>query len=237
MGADSRASCQLAIDTSGGYAYCAVRTHGRTVVERRSVGTVSHNEELASIASEALAAAGVSVADLSAVILGSGPGSFTGLRIGYSFGKGLALARRIPILQRCSMQAAALGSHCPDGPVVVLLDARRGDLFVAAFHRHAAAELQQILVPQILPRQEVVPACTRSFPGQSITWLCEAELNWHEPFGAPSELGRGLLAQVKDEDIQQFSLDDVAQAEPQYLRLVAARTIAERSTTKAPEAV
>jgi tRNA threonylcarbamoyladenosine biosynthesis protein TsaB len=62
-----------------------------------------------------------------------GPGSFTGLRIGIAFVKGFFLTRKTRILPVSSLEAAARAYAGPDGPMVVVYEARRGQVFSARF--------------------------------------------------------------------------------------------------------
>jgi tRNA threonylcarbamoyladenosine biosynthesis protein TsaB len=77
-----------------------------------------------------LARNGVDYADLTRIAVTTGPGSFTGLRIGLSAARGLGLARNIPVIGVPSLLAIALSR--PE-PVAVLLDARRGEAYVQVF--------------------------------------------------------------------------------------------------------
>jgi tRNA threonylcarbamoyladenosine biosynthesis protein TsaB len=82
--------------------------------------------------------AGVAVADVGAVAISIGPGSFTGLRIGLSFAKGLAYAGRIPLVAVPTLEALALAADVEPGRVVgVALDARKQECWAATFRRTA----------------------------------------------------------------------------------------------------
>jgi tRNA threonylcarbamoyladenosine biosynthesis protein TsaB len=78
-----------------------------------------------------LARNGLSHADIARIASTTGPGSFTGLRIGLSAARGLGLARGLPVLGIPSLFAIALGAG--PGPVAVLLDARRDDAYLELF--------------------------------------------------------------------------------------------------------
>lgn len=78
-----------------------------------------------------LARNGVAYPDLERVAVTTGPGSFTGLRIGLAAARGLGLARRIPVLGIPSLLAVSLGAAA--GPVAVLVDARRGEAYFEIF--------------------------------------------------------------------------------------------------------
>jgi len=91
-----------------------------------------------------LARNGVGYADLGRVAVTTGPGSFTGLRIGLSAARGLGLARGLPVLGIPSLLALSLGAA---GPVAVLLDARRGEAYFQAF----SGPGMPLGVPRLLP--------------------------------------------------------------------------------------
>ena len=79
-----------------------------------------------------LARNGVAYADLTRIAVTTGPGSFTGLRIGLSAARGLGLALAIPVLGIPSLLAISL-SAAAGRPVVVLLDARREEAYFQRF--------------------------------------------------------------------------------------------------------
>lgn len=73
----------------------------------------------------------VTYADLDRIAVTTGPGSFTGLRIGLSAARGLGLARKIPVLGIPSLLAVSLAAA--HGPVAVLVDARRDEAYLELF--------------------------------------------------------------------------------------------------------
>src|SRR4051812_47355215 len=95
----------LAIDTGGAHAFCALACGDGRVIEAASQGEASHNEELALLIDGLFAGAGTAPKELEAVVIGSGPGSFTGLRIGYSMAKGICYSLGIPLVEVPSQQA------------------------------------------------------------------------------------------------------------------------------------
>jgi len=222
----------LAIDTSGSFCSVAVRTPDGSVVERNSSGDGDHFERLPSLVSDVCAGAGMSLRDLAAIRIGLGPGSFTGLRIGLSFAKGLASSCAIPLRGVGSFHAAAAEVLWRDEAVKtvgVISDARRDEVFVAAFSRStdpgtAAGEVQVISEPQIVP---ITALGSAPWSGVNVWYstLRDFSLTGIELRETPS-LARGML--LGKPEIGVFSLSDIAALEPSYLRAVAAKTIAER---------
>ena len=79
-----------------------------------------------------LAGVGLTLDDVQGLVVGLGPGSFTGLRIGLATVKGFAYARRLPVAGASSLAALAL--ECPeDTPLAAVAVARRGELYVGRY--------------------------------------------------------------------------------------------------------
>lgn len=130
----------LGVDTAGKNCSVAVLQDGRLVYEcSRSTG-LSHSEELLPMVDSALKAAGVTMADLSVLGVTAGPGSFTGLRIGLALVKGLALPFDTPCVGVSTLEALAAGC-VGTGTVVCALDARRNQVYRAAFDLETHARL------------------------------------------------------------------------------------------------
>ena len=126
----------LALDTTADN--CAVALaktgNGLSVLVRRTeaIGR-GHAERLMPMIGEALAEAGLTYADLERIAVTTGPGSFTGTRIGVAAARGLALALGIPAVGLSVLDALieAAGAKS-DGVVVAALDARRGEIYAKA---------------------------------------------------------------------------------------------------------
>lgn len=99
----------------------------------------SHSEKLTIFIQEVITEAGLSLKDLKAVAVSSGPGSYTGLRIGVSVAKGLCYALDIPLISVDTLLSMAVGAvsayeesvlYCP------MLDARRMEVYCAVYDAH-----------------------------------------------------------------------------------------------------
>jgi tRNA threonylcarbamoyladenosine biosynthesis protein TsaB len=71
----------------------------------------------------------------------TGPGSFTGLRIGLSFAKGLHAARHVPMVTINALQLLALPWLSPGARVCAMIDARRGDVYAALYERASSGAI------------------------------------------------------------------------------------------------
>jgi tRNA threonylcarbamoyladenosine biosynthesis protein TsaB len=105
-----------------------------------------------------LSAAGTSVRDIDGIVVGVGPGGFTGLRIGIATALGLGQALRVPVTGASSLEALALGiaEVAPVGAVVApVLDARRRELFAAAYRSRPGGDLEELIEPSALAPAEL----------------------------------------------------------------------------------
>jgi tRNA threonylcarbamoyl adenosine modification protein YeaZ len=148
----------LAIDTAAPRLALALLLEGdrvATLIEDMPTGQA---ERLFPALGELLARAGASYADLTRIAVTTGPGSFTGLRIGLSAARGLGLALQVPVLGIPSLTALSLGF--PPAPIAVLLDARRREAYFQGFSGPAIAIGEPALLPEAEARQRV-PAGAR----------------------------------------------------------------------------
>lgn len=123
----------LAIDTSAGTSVAVVDpATGRAVAERSTDDSRRHAEVVGPFLAEALAEAGITGADVTGVVAGTGPGPFTGLRVGIVAARTFAAARGVPVLPLVSHDAVA-ADQAADGPFVVLTDARRREVYWSAY--------------------------------------------------------------------------------------------------------
>lgn len=107
------------------------------VLERFEVAPRRHAELALPWAQALLAEAGMARSQLDAVAVGRGPGAFTGVRLGIALAQGIALALDLPMLPVSTLAALAMRAPAP-GKVLAAIDARMGEVYVAAFERTAA---------------------------------------------------------------------------------------------------
>lgn len=144
----SDAAFYLALDTSGPVGHAAVSRGGgvlaRVTLERRQEQAATLVPALRRV----LAEASVDVEEVSGVVVGEGPGSFTGVRVAAATAKGFARARGTPLWAVSSLAAAAVADLGGDGPSVryVLFDAR-ADRVYAACYGIGRAGLETIIPP------------------------------------------------------------------------------------------
>lgn len=98
---------------------------------------------------------GLGHGQLERIAVTTGPGSFTGLRIGLSAARGLGVARKLPVLGIPSLLAISLAADT--GPVAVLLDARRGEAYFESFPAPGVVGDGPRLLPADVARAAIPP--------------------------------------------------------------------------------
>ena len=112
----------LAIDTSTSRSCVAIIEDSRVLYSGFRDGATAHGPSLPALVQEAL-----SVSDVDEVVVGMGPGPFTGLRVGIAFAQSFALAREIPVRGVCSLDAIA--AQVREKDFIITVDARRKEVY------------------------------------------------------------------------------------------------------------
>ncbi|WP_124948015.1 tRNA (adenosine(37)-N6)-threonylcarbamoyltransferase complex dimerization subunit type 1 TsaB [Sulfurirhabdus autotrophica] len=122
----------LALDTSTEYCSLALSL-GNEVLTREVLAGQRHSELILPMLQEMLDEADITLNELDGVAFGSGPGSFTGLRIGCGVAQGLAFGADLPVAGICTLEALAEGSN--ESKVISCLDARMGEIYHAIYEK------------------------------------------------------------------------------------------------------
>lgn len=126
----------LALDTSTPQIGVALYDGARVLAEHLWVSQARHTVELAPMVEKMLQQTGCTVSELTALGIAIGPGSFTSLRVGLSFGKGLALSRGLPLIGIPTLDVVAAPLAVEERPLACLLPAGRGRLAVGWYRAH-----------------------------------------------------------------------------------------------------
>jgi tRNA threonylcarbamoyl adenosine modification protein YeaZ len=116
----------LAIDTSTSRSCVAIIDGSKLLYSGYRDGATAHGPSLPALVQEALA-----VSDVDEVVVGMGPGPFTGLRVGIAFAQSFALAREIPVRGVCSLDAIA--AQVTEKDFIITVDARRKEVYWARY--------------------------------------------------------------------------------------------------------
>ncbi len=135
----------LAVDTSTAQIGLGLYDGVQVIAESIWQSRQHHTIELAPALAELMKRTGVAMADVQAVGVALGPGSFTALRVGLAFVKGLALARKLALVGIPTLDIVAAGQPAAKMPLVAVLQAGRGR--IAAQHYKPADEPQHALCP------------------------------------------------------------------------------------------
>ncbi|WP_444943869.1 tRNA (adenosine(37)-N6)-threonylcarbamoyltransferase complex dimerization subunit type 1 TsaB [Microbulbifer sp. ZKSA006] len=147
----------LALDTTSGACSVALMSDGQ-LIERFVQAERDHTRRLLPMVDEVLAEAGIKLADLDALAVSRGPGSFTGLRIAISSVQGLAYACDLPVIPVSSLAALALGARRAhpewgQSPVVAMLDARMQQVYWGVYSSESPCDS---LIPEAVQNPEEV---------------------------------------------------------------------------------
>ena len=137
----------LAIDTSMARCSAAVLDGGAVLASARADMERGHAEALAPMVRDVLARAAMSPKDLQRVAVTIGPGTFTGVRIGLAFARGVGLSRHLPVFGIDSLRAIVANEHEVDRPLMVASQACNNEVYAAIF----AGDRSPIHPPTILP--------------------------------------------------------------------------------------
>lgn len=144
----------LSIDTSSNNCSVAVVDEKSMLGEININYNLQHSVLLMPLIEELLMRLDLKVKDLDALTLSTGPGSFTGLRIGLSAAKGLALGADLPIFASDALSILAYGVYGFSGILVPMVDALRGG-FYTGLYTFQNGKLTAIMEPSILSLEEV----------------------------------------------------------------------------------
>jgi tRNA threonylcarbamoyl adenosine modification protein YeaZ len=201
----------LAIDTATPAVTAGVVADGELVAERVTVDPRAHAERITPNVLGALADAGLSMTDLGAVVVGCGPGPFTGLRVGMATAAAYGHALGIPVYGVCSLDA--IGGQTT-GETLVVTDARRREVYWARYRDGVRIDGPAVSAPAAVD-PGVAEAVAGSPEYAALFGLPVCEPSYPTP--------AGLVAAVTEWS------DSPARLVPLYLRRPDAKTLAERS--------
>jgi tRNA threonylcarbamoyl adenosine modification protein YeaZ len=225
----------LAMDTATDFGSVAVGEPG-TVKAELAFAKRRHASDLMPAIVEALRLAGGDVADLEGIVVADGPGSFTGLRIGFSTSMGIQReCRRASLYTTPSLLCTAYGAHLVnEGPVAAMYDALRGDVFgaVYSFERGSIrCEVPPTLgkISDLREKCEVDPIVA---VGDGAMLHTDEVRAWTDldPIGPPDFVPRAAyLLDLLGVDGATRKIDDPTSFEPEYGRLAEAQVKLERA--------
>ena len=220
----------LALDTSGATSNVAVGTAEKAVAELSVRRKRTHSEQIVPHIEAVLRLAGLDRVDLTGIAVTSGPGSFTGLRIGLATAKAMAFALQIPLVGVNTMHALMYNYKNAAGPLLSLLDAQKGNVYYS-LGRWTDGRLELAIDSRIAPLNEVIAAVKDVICLGEAAELFAAELKAAGLRLAPpyqQAVRAAALLDCASAEWAQRGSDDVFTLVPQYLRKSEAEVLWEK---------
>ena len=129
----------MGIDSSTPQASIALLKNGLVLAQAENDENATVSNQILFLIDNVLTCSGVNLADLDGFCLTTGPGSFTGLRVGASILKGLLLATSKPFVKIDTLEALALQATPTCNKICAILDARKKEVYTAIFQTRAGA--------------------------------------------------------------------------------------------------
>ena len=208
----------LQIETSTTNCSVAISKNGKTIAVKEISNGYSHAENLHVFIKEILIENKLEYADLSAIAISKGPGSYTGLRIGVSTAKGLCFSLDIPLIAIETLEVLAHQVNLDVGFVVPMIDARRMEAYTKVFN--ANFNEVRVIEAEILDDESFAVFLEQGkvvFVGNKTEKTQEVIQHENATFidSLPSAKEMSFLAYDK---YKKNDIEDVAYFEPYYLK-------------------
>ena len=222
----------IALDSSGLVASVAVLEDDNFIAEYTIQYKKTHSQTLLCMLDEVKKMTELDLSTIDAIAIASGPGSFTGLRIGSATAKGLGLALNIPIIEVPTVEGMAYRMYGTGDIVCPMMDARRNEVYTGLFAFHASKpydEMETVLPQCAIPVAELIAQCNAL--GRRVVFLGDGvpvykgmlEQGLTVPYGfAPPHLNRQSALAVGSLGMRYYEQGKYVTADqhaPDYLRL------------------
>jgi tRNA threonylcarbamoyladenosine biosynthesis protein TsaB len=143
-----------------------------------------HAARLPALVAQALEQSALNLQQVDAIAVSTGPGSFTGLRVGLGFAKGIAFAASLRIVGVSTLEALAAAAPSRFTTIATVTDARRGETYLAMFRRSAPhEEVVRVCEDVALPPREAAERVVAALPSEgSMVVLGDAAERYPEVF-------------------------------------------------------
>lgn len=214
----------LAIDTATRWTGLALHDGRSIVAEAGWRSTNTQTVELAPAVADMIGKAGLTASDLSAVAVAIGPGSYTGLRIGLGFAKGLVLANRAKLIGISTLDIMAAAADEYPGQLIVIAEAGRSRICAGGYKWRAGKGWQGAEEPEIYAWEELLanidePAILIGEIAPSATKLVKTSGKDIKIVSAVKSVRRaGFLAELAWLRLRRGWIDNPDELVPVYLR-------------------
>ena len=213
----------LLLETATPVCSAVLARDGKTIAERHSDEPNAHSSKLAVYIDELFKEANTSMKDLDAVCVSSGPGSYTGLRIGVSSAKGICYALGIPLLSSPTLNNMAnlfFEKHKDyNGLVCPMIDARRMECYTAIYNRTGivretkAEVIETGTYDQWLDKEQITFIGDGAEKTKAVL-SCHPNAKYDSDFIISAE----GMASIAEEKLRNGTKENVAYFEPFYLK-------------------
>ncbi|MDD5167867.1 MAG: tRNA (adenosine(37)-N6)-threonylcarbamoyltransferase complex dimerization subunit type 1 TsaB [Syntrophales bacterium] len=216
----------LAIDTSGKSAGLAILDDENVLAEMLLNMEIHHSESLLPAIDHLCRETHIDIRQIDLFACTTGPGSFTGLRIGLSTVKGLALATGKPVTGISTLSALALNASCSPLAICPMLDARKNQIYTALYRQERSGELKVLVPDRLSGLNEFLQLVTEPtlFLGDGaaryrseIEEACSDRCLFTENFH--NQVRGSVVGFLGFRRFKSGVLDDVLKLTPRYLRL------------------
>jgi len=218
----------LLIESGTNVCSVAIATEGELIGIKESIDEKGHAAQLTVFIDQLIKETGINIAQLDAVAISKGPGSYTGLRIGVSAAKGICYAAEIPLVSIGSLDSMASGAkfkyqsiikdHCID-LICPMIDARRMEVYTALYNTNLqkTSEIQALVIDE--------NTFNERFENKKILFFgngaskCKEILKHHNAIFVDDFLPSAqFMIPLVQEALKQKNFEDVAYFEPYYLK-------------------
>lgn len=214
----------LAIDTATRWTGLALHDGTAVLAEAGWRSRERQTVSLAPAVATLLEQSGVTVSDVKGIAVSLGPGSYTGLRVGLGFAKGIALANQIPLIGVPTMDIVAASLAGMSGELIVIAEAGRGRVCAAFYKWKKQQGWEKSGRPLILGWSELLedvagPAFfAGEIPPEAAKKIRAAGKQFKQVPAAASVRRAGYLAEIGWLRLRKKRVDDAASLAPIYLR-------------------
>lgn len=129
----------LAFDTASSSGAVAIMKNDKIIAHTQLNIGLTHSEQLLPTINALMEITGSKMGEMDAIAITSGPGSFTGLRIGFSTAKGMALGLHKPLIPISTLDVLAQNGAGTNGIVVPIMNARRNQVYTAIYYSNGSS--------------------------------------------------------------------------------------------------
>lgn len=218
----------LGIDSSGLVASVALVSDGIMTAEYTTNFKKTHSQTLLPMIDQIVSMTGTDLKEIDAIAVAGGPGSFTGLRIGSSTAKGIALALSKPIISVPTLEGLAYNLYGAKGLVCPIMDARRNQVYTGLY-RFAGEDFQVVSGQKAVSIGELIEELNEKT--EPVWFLGDGVPVYHERIAdnmkteyrfAPPHLKMqraGAICARAEYLCKEGKIESAAEHKPDYLRL------------------